>query len=292
MSDFRRRIGMFRLPKCDMPFKQYHERQDYNIECGKNFKTSLNFHSIDCCSVIATNFNCGVIESYDRTELIRVPYAGNPEWATRQFGAVNTVENSACIAFVAKMVLDYFGFNYSMEDILSALESNGYRKWKLSRNKKTLSTPQLNAESIKAEFPEDDPIQSCETLEEIFHLYGEPVGIGGAAVAIDNVINYIAHKPYHSLSTRISSIDKVLENLKNGILVPVRVNNAIYNDDDSRVGGHYVVLFALLNGYAFVLDSSEPTGINILYAKQFFNAVTANENLIAVWDLSCCLVDE
>lgn len=279
---------MFRLPKCDVPSLQYHERQDYNIKCGKALKASLNSYSLDNCSVIATNFDCGVIESYDRTELIVVPYAGNPEWANRRFGAVNTVENSACIAFVAKMSLDYFGFNYSMESIISELEANGYRKWKFKYNRKTLSTPQLDAKSIREEFSEDDPIQSCQTLEEIYHLYGEPVGIGGAAVAIDNVINFIANKPYHSLSTRISSIDKVLENLKNGILVPVRVNNAVYHSDDSRAGGHYVVLFALSNGYAYVLDSSEPTGINILPAKQFLDAITANENLIAVWDLSSC----
>ena len=283
---------MFRLPKCDMPFKQYHERQDYNIQCGKALKNSLNssFY-FSCCSAIATNFVHGIIDSYDRTELIEIPFAGDTKWANRPFGAVNTVQNSGCISFVLKTILDYFGYNESLENILSELETQGYRKWKLANNKKTLSTPYQEVRAIQNEFSNDDPIYHCETLEDIYELYGKPVGIGGAAIAIDNVINYIANRPFDTLDTRIYSAKKVLENLKHGLLVPARVSNSIYHNDDSRTGGHYVILFALIEGHAYVLDSNEPFGIKVLPTSQFFEAVTANESLIAVWDLSCCIVD-
>lgn len=254
MSDFRRRIGMFTLPKCDMPSKQYHERQDYNIKCGKALKDSLNssFY-FSRCSAIATSYVYGIIDSYDRTDSIEIPFMGDKKWANRPFGAVNTVQNSGCISFVLKTLLNYFGYN---------------------------------------EFSDDDSIPHCETLEDIYEVYGEPVEIDSAAIAIDNVINYIANRPFEVLDTRICSAKKVLENLKHGLLVPARVSNSIYHNDDSRSGWHYVILFALIEGLAYVLDSNEPKGIKVLPASQFFNAVTDNENLIAVWDLSCCIANE
>lgn len=279
---------MFKLPKCDLPPKQYHERQEYNIECGKAFRKSLSAESFASSTLIASNFSYGALDSYNKTESNKIPFKGNPEWANRHFGAVNTVENSGCIAFVIKIILDFFGYNYSVVDIVSALEDGGYRKWKLSNNRKILSIPYLDLENIKSEFSDDDPIQECNSMEEVYGLYGEPVGIGGAAIAIDNVINYIANRPYSNLETRISSIDKVLRNLRNGIIVPARVSNSIYHDDDRRAGGHYVVLLGLFNGIAYVLDSSELAGIKCLPATRFFKAVTADESLIALWDLASC----
>lgn len=67
-------------------------------------------------------------------------------------------------------------------------------------------------------------------------------------------------------------------------MVPLRVNNTIYHNDPQRIGGHNIILAGISNGEAILLDSS--MGINRIPAERLFKAAIANENLIAVWDLS------
>jgi len=285
----------FVLPECTLEKNEYLARKNYFLKSGKMLKQTLNLCKLSLVTHLATTSNTlpddsttPSFKSYDRKLSFPVSSAHNPEWAKRQFGAVNTVENSACIAFVSKFMLDYFGSSHDLEKILSELENKGYRLWKFANNSRTLSTPKFEVDSIKKEFPADDPIQKCKTLEEIGQLYGEAVGIGGAACALDNIIHLLANQPLNTYNTRIDDFKKIISNLENGIPVPMRVENSIYHHDKSRVGGHYVVLFALIEGTAYVFDSNEDNGIKYISVSQLFNAMVANEELIAAWDFSPC----
>lgn len=284
----------FVLPECTLEKEQYLARKDYFLESGKALKDSITSFNLGLTTCLATTLtspfaNITMVDSYDRKSSFSIPSAHAPSWANRQFGAVNTVENSACIAFVSKIMLEYFGFSYKLEDILSELETKGYRLWKFANNSRTLSTPNFDVDSIKKEFPSDDPIQDCKNVEEIKQLYGEPVGIGGAACALDNIIHYLAKQPSNTFNTRITDFKKIIENLKMGIPVPIRVENSIYHNDNSRKGGHYVVLFGLIEGKAYVLDTSVKNGIKTISAQRLFKAMLATEQLIAAWDFSPCV---
>ncbi len=285
----------FVLPECTLEKNEYLARKNYFLKSGKMLKKTLDLCELSLVTHLATtlitplgNSPTTLVGSYDREFFFSVSSAHNPKWAKRQFGAVNTVENSACIAFVSKVMLDYFGSSHDLEEILSELENKGYRLWKFANNSRTLSTPKFEVDSIKKEFPADDPIQKCKTLEEIGQLYGEAVGIGGAACALDNIIHLLANQPLNTYNTRISDFKKIISNLKNGIPVPMRVENSVYHHDKSRVGGHYVVLFGLSNGNALVFDSNEDNVLKYISASQLFNAMVKNEELIAAWDFSPC----
>jgi len=273
---------MLNLPKFNLPLAEHRQRQALHEEAAKHLKesfTTFNYHFLD-------TFNWVV-----PMKTFYVPMASNPQWANRPFGAVNTVEKSACVAFVAKMILAFYGFDISMEELLVKIETKGYRMWKLAKKAKTLNLPYLEATTIKNMFYEDDPIQLCHTLEDIYELYGKPVGIGGSMFVIDNIINCIAIKPVRLYNdTRIHSVHQLLWNLINGIPVPIRVQNSIYHDDPSRKEGHYVMLIGISCGNAIVLDSSYDlgNGINILPAKQLFKAMLWDNNLICAWNLSPC----
>lgn len=284
---------MFNIPACALPSDEYQKYVAYTAKCATELKCSCtpeNVASLEKLEVLATSFT--MVTDIEKSEeffdeyVFRVPYAGDPRWSNRTFGAVNTVQNSACLAFISAIILKYRGVDVNMEEIFVALEEGGYRKWKLANNSRTLSTPKLDVNSIKAEFPSSDPIQDCATLEDIYALYGHPVGIGGAAIAIDNIIKAISKND--NANTRISHINQIVKNLEKGLLVPMRVNNTIYHNDPERKGGHYVVLLALIHGIAIVLDSSEETGLRLLPVKQLIDAIIEDEKLISVWDLSSC----
>ena len=274
---------MFILPEFRVPYAEYRARQSKYEECGNKLKESLesyDFSTLDSISFIVK------LPS-------EIPMASDSRWANRQFGAVNTVQNSACVAFVSKVILNFFGIDIPMEDLLTEIENKGYRLWRLAdRKKKTLNMAYPNVEQIKKEFPEDDPIWQCKTLEEIYQLCGKPEGIGCSMFVIDNIINYIAKKPIDVYrDTRIQSIDKLLWNLEHGIVVPLRVQNSIYHDDPNRKEGHCVTLFGISHGKAIVVDTSfdGANGINILPAEQLINAMLWNKGLICAWDLSSCI---
>lgn len=267
------------LPQYNQPKSKHEERQAYHLTAGKSLKSSF--------------------ESYDNFKpfghIIKMPssiaLSSNPEWANRHFGAVNTVKESGCVALLAKNILDHMGYDIPMEKLLIEIETKGYRQWKLANNKKTLTIPSAEVSEIKKLFPAEDPIQNCETIEDVYKLYGSPVGIGGSMFLIDNIIDMIAKKPVEIYKdTRIYSVNKILQNLENDIMVPVRVNNSIYHNDPSKTEGHYVILAGILEGKAIIIDSScEPNGINVIPTSQLFKAMLHDENLICAWDLSPCV---
>lgn len=267
---------MLNLKNCNISPEEHAKRRDYHLTSGKSLKASIN------------KFNIVLLDSAYLAAKIpdQVPMASDPRWRNRQFGAVNTVEKSACIAFVSKVILDFYGVAVSMEDLLTEIEQKGYRQWKLTKRSKTLSMPNIDFDSLKNAFPNDEEIQNCKSLREIFEIAGDPSGIGGSMFFIDNLIKELCNDT--NVETRIQTVEKILANLSVGIPVPMRVQNSIYHNDSSRAEGHYVTLFGIINGTAIVVDSSydKNSGIRCLPVKQLFAAMLGNENLICAWDLS------
>lgn len=221
-----------------------------------------------------------------------IPSASDPLWANVTFGAVNTAEKSACVVFISKIILNEYGYNsISVLNLLNEAAQKGYRSWTLSNKRKTLTAPVATIDVFKKAFPDDEYIQSCTTLKEIYDKYGRPEGIGGSMFFIDNIIKLLSNDENLRIGndTRIQSIQQLLDNLKSGIMVPVRVENSIYHDTPFRTGGHYVVLVGFINQYALVVDTSFENGINIVPAKRFVNAIVGNhDDLICAWNLKPC----
>lgn len=269
----------FYLMPFNLPKEKHQLRNQLHLETGKAFKTS--WEEFDTSLLEKLNIQVSLPKA--------VPMASDPRWANRLFGAVNTVEKSGCVAFVSKIIFDFFGYDISMEDLLSLTEDKGYRMWKLRDSKKTLNIPKAEAEAIKACYPKEDPIQNCKTLEEIYTLYGEPMGIGGSMFLIDNIIYSLSKDIINLyLDTRINSVYTLINILGKGFPVPVRVNNSIYHDDITKKEGHYITIVSLSNGEAVVADTSNPTGYRCLPAKQLFEAMVADEGLICAWNISHC----
>ena len=117
-----------------------------------------------------------------------IPFNSNPNWFRRPYGAVGTVNQRASLAFVAKLILDRFGFTHiTLDSIFDEIVTKHYRLWKLRYRDKKLCMPEATVEGLKADFPEDEQIQACNSLDEIFTVAGTPVGIGESPFFLDNL---------------------------------------------------------------------------------------------------------
>lgn len=230
---------MFRLSKNLMTDEEHLERQNYYYESGKNLKESMSSFKFNLRSKLATTFILGSIDSYDMTEIISIPIASDTEVLNR-YGEIISKDDDTCLGHVTKLILDYFGFDFAIQNILN----------------------------------------------EIYDLYDESVEM----YAIDDIINYIASLPLNSIGiTRIDNVNKLLSNIANGIIVPVRVNNAIYYNDDTLTGSHYVILLGFIEGDAYIIDSSVSGCLKTLSTSRLFESILVDENLICAWDLSPCI---
>lgn len=54
----------------------------------------------------------------------------------------------------------------------------------------------------------------------------------------------------------------------------MRVNNAIYHDNPSEEGGHYIILLGIINGQALVWDASVYDGYYALPFERLMKAFT------------------
>lgn len=225
-----------------------------------------------------------------------VPLKSNPKWHKRSFGAVNTVEQCGSMVFVSKLFLDEFGFrDITMDSIIKEIVNKHYRLWKLENLDKVLVFPKASVEGIKSAFPNNERIQSCNSLDKIYSITGQPVGIGGSMYFMDNLIcsiceqNNIPITPYKD--TRIREVDHIIDSLDSQCPVPLRVENSVYYDDPHYQGGHFVTLYGLDRGNAIVVDSNinSHAGINKLPVSQLFDAMIANPDLVCAWDTASLL---
>ena len=274
------------VPDSIVSSQEHQARTKIRLEAAHSLYESIKNFDIDSLEKYQT-----VLELPDE-----VPMNSNPKWRDRPFGAVSTVQKAGCLAFVSKVILDDFTTeNISMESIVEEIEKKHYRSWKLAKRSKTLNIPRATVEGIKAEFPADEEIQNCNTLDEIYSVAGEPVGIGGNMFFIDNLLYAISDEdssivPY--LGTRIFNVVELLDCLEFNCPVPFRVGNAIYRGDPNATGGHYATLFGFDNGEAVIVDSNidQNGGVYRIPIQQLFDAMTENPDLVCAWDTSSLLL--
>lgn len=271
-------MNLHDLPEYHLPKELHEQRQQVHMAKGALLEESVRNwdFSINCLDAMADK---------PMMDMPDIPMA----WMYKEmpFGAANTVEQAGCICFVSYYLLrEYGGYcNFSFEEWVAEVVNKGYRAWKFRDYPGTFTSPKIDIEEAKKRFADKVDLTSCNTEAELIEKLGPAEGIGGNMFLLDNVIsNMSVNKESQAVyDTRLVTIEDILGNLMEGLFVPMRVNNAIYHNDSSRAGGHYVTLYGVKDGKAFVWDSS--IGDVELPFKTLMEAAVADKNLIAVWDI-------
>lgn len=197
-------------------------------------------------------------------------YCSDEKWRNHPFGAVGTLEEAGCSVFTAQYIIDSYGIKCgTITELADEIAQKNYRCWKFENFLKVFSSYKVTMEEAKQVLPAEFNI---DCFEEAIAVTGKAVGVGGRQILFDNIIAKVnGVEPVRD--TRLVTIDEAIKILKNGGLVPVRLENEIYHDP-TRKGGHYAILIAIVDGMAKVLDSSEECGIRTLPATQLFQATT------------------
>lgn len=206
---------------------------------------------------------------------------------TEPFGAVNTVEKSGCVAFVAYNLLVLCGMEglCSFDEIVKLAVENGYRMWRFKNSKKVLNLSSISMSGVQEAFSDDPEVQACANLKDVEDLLGKPVGIGGSMYFIDEFIGFIGDsKPY--TTTRLYTIMSVLDSLSRAIPVPVRVNYGHMLNDPTKTEGHYVILLGFEGDHAVIVDSSAPDGIYECPSQRFLESMVMDtkKGLTCAWN--------
>lgn len=266
------------MPSIYVSPKRHEFRQFLHAKSGLDLENSVD--SFDFSSLIEENYSIDFPES--------IPFASDPKWKDMPFGPVGTIETSGCVVLTTKVILDYFGYSdISVEDITDFCVSRGYRMWKFPKLSKSLNLKEISLENIKKEFPDNSEVLNSKTLSDLYQKFGKPVGIGGSVYFIDNLISVLSNESEKlnvGYNTRIRKVNDLIDNLKDGIPVPMRVNNRIYLDNPHKKGGHYVTLFAIKYGIAVVVDTSKEKGLYSLPFERLMQAAIADPDLTCVWD--------
>ena len=286
-------IGIEDVPSCTVSRKEHIRRSDFQREASEEFLKSVKDLSGNYS--IFNGLNCGA-ELPDS-----VPFASNPRWKDMPFGAANTCGNASCGALQASVVINYFNniaspsskmlfeLNPTVSSVIDALVRKGYRSWKLENKPGAMSAPVATLDAIYERFPDDEEVQSCTSLDEVFEKFGKPSGVGTNFFLLDNVIKFFSLDDELEIGrdTRITSVGKILQNLSRGIVVPIRVENSVYLGDPNHKGGHYVTWFAIEDGNAVIVDTAmeKSCGIYTIPVSQVMDAITAGPGMAVVWDV-------
>ena len=277
-----------KLAKFSVSAEEHKKRQEAHRRIGAELKAS---------------YQAMMKEDWEDIEGIRLfsKYPHNlilqsdPIFETISFGPVGTVMSSGCVAFVSAYIIEhYIDRRLEMRAWANTVVEKGYRSWRFENFPKvSFTSREVDLDEVKKKLGMLEPkILKCESTEELFQLTGKPEGIGGSMFLIDNVIFALAfsESTYERVdmeamlyATRISDVQELFENLDKGLCVPIRVNNAVYHDDPNRKGGHYIILAGLSEGDFIVYDSS--IGFTKVNIWRVLEAATADENLIAVWNI-------
>lgn len=253
------------FPNLSVSAEEHLHRKDLHLKAGEALKQSI-WNALDDPSfnlryrrMRTDEFGlCRLAQNLsDKKELAR---ANDPRWAYLPFGAVNTIEKSACVAFASYNLLKLA--QQPVKDFLSIVDlaaNNGYRQWRFANDpsRKVLGLPSIDVSEIVRLYPDNPDVQNCTTPEEIEKVLGPAQGIGGSMYFIDNLIEFYSQGRVRAYDdTRFYSWDAIVEALQANIAVPIRVHRGIYNANYAYREGHYVVLIGIHKGYALVVDSS------------------------------------
>ena len=286
-------VSIKNVSDCTVPREEHIKRTNFQKEASDKFIQSVKelsgnysiFNGLDCGAELPDS----------------IPFASNPKWADLPFGATNTCGNASCGALQATVVINYFNsiaspsakiffeLTPSVLSVIDTLVEKGYRSWKLENKSGAVSSPVATFEAIQECFSDDEEVQDCKSLDEIFQKFGMPSGIGTNFFWLDNVIKLFCldKKIEIGRDTRITSVGKILQNLSRGIVVPIRVENSVYLGDSNRKGGHYVTWFAIKDGNAVIVDTAmeKSCGIYTIPVSQVLDAITTPSSIAVVWDV-------
>lgn len=233
------------LAPCVVPEEEYQARRVVEKMTAKNWEESVK-------QTIGDKEPAPDVTGYipDASYL-----ASNAKWKNLPFGAANTMERSACLVFVAKHILDFYGARTSVLALRDLVVERGYRAWKFEKVAKTFYTPTATLVEAKQALPENVNSEEITTMEQAYEILGKPSGIGGVHVLLDNLIGYYGkRRPVQE--TRLLWVRDVYQELEEGRMVPMRVQNSLYWEDPMRPDGHFVILVAIHDQEALVIDSS------------------------------------
>lgn len=269
---------------CNISKFEHQRRKELYSESGENLRKSI------LAQLDKDEFKESLVSGeYPLLDVIKEKHefalAQDPRWKDKRFGAVGLVGRAGCLVFTTYNMLYLLGLEkgISVQEILEIVVRKGYRMWKFYDRKEPLNWPEVTLDRIKENYP-DENVQKCTSIDEAEAILGKPWGIGGSMYFIDEVIAFLAKtRPYED--SRIWSCLEMLVNLDEGIPVPVRVNNAIYKNDESLKQGHYVNLVGFdKDANAILVDSHFESGICKCPYDRFFRAVITDPGFISAWD--------
>jgi len=273
--------------ECNRRPSEHQERKEIYSQSGKNLRTSI-------LSQLEKKEFKDLLNSgnYPLLEVIKekqeYALAQDPRWKDKRFGAVGLMGQAGCLVYTTYNMLyltNKLDENTSVPAIQEIVENKGYRMWHFSHRKEALNWPEVTLTNIKAQYPEIEEVQKCTSIEDAEKVLGKPCGIGGSMYFLDEVIALVWRmSPY--VDTRIWTCFGLLDNLHDGIPVPIRVNNRIYWNDEAKQEGHYTILVGFdKDGNAVLVDSHTEKGIYKCPYDRFFRAVVADPDLISAWNL-------
>ncbi len=202
--------------------------------------------------------------------------ASDENWRDVPFGAANDMEHSGCIVFVAKLLLDYYQIQTSVLGLKDLIVESGYRAWRFENSSKNFFTPRATLEEALQVLPSSVDKSKIKSLEEAIPYTGEPIGVGGMHILLDNIIaEYSGVEPV--LKTRLRNVCEVLWNLALDRMVPMLVDNSVYKNSPREKGRHFVILVSVRDQMATVIDSS--IGYHKIPITQLLEATTVAWNV-------------
>lgn len=259
-------------------------RQLIHQKKGSEFKKSIERMSMSDWNLFASK---RMFANYPHQIVLQ----SDPIFQNAPFGAVGTLQSAGCVVFVTAYIISYY--TEKQVDIIKLGEEvaqKGYRSWKFENFPDSFTNSKIDLKEVHQKLGKSDSrILKCMDLESLYKITGKPQGIGGSVFLVDNVIKELWKKEStddikeYIEKTRLDNIWEIYANIRKKVMVPLRVNNSIYYNDVKRKGGHYVILIGFDYGNAVVLDSLN--GFFRLPFRRLMEAASADENLIAVWDM-------
>ncbi len=238
------------LAPCQVPHETYQKQKRLAESIYNEWRTQVS-------KEIMSDSKAPDVHSYIPDALY---LAANEKWRKEPFGAVNDMEHSASIIFVAKYLLDYYEVPCTVLQLKDAAVKCGYRAWRFENTNKVFYTPNatdLEVQQTIKEVYEVDEKEAAKLInsEIAKRRIGKPYGIGGMHILLDNIISQCTDCAV-VFCTRLSRVQDLYENLHNSLMVPMLVKKRIYHNIFGNNDGHFVILVSIKDQVATVIDSN------------------------------------
>ena len=243
--------------------------------CDKMCKSVRKFNFSKINDVVATN-DAPEVDSQIVLRVLKAPDV--------QFHPIENLEDIACACFTTYCILKkYSDSEITFEEWVYEVVNKGYSMWRFSKYPEIVfSDTFINPTQVQKRFKEKVELSGLESKEHLKAILGEVEGLGCSESLFDNLITTLGNVKAIN-QTRLTTVEQVIENLKNGFWVPMRVDNRLYSGDYRRSGTSYIILTGISKGTAFVFDPTE--GACNLPFEILMKAVAIYPKHIGIWDL-------